>query len=86
MKQETPIDWIIQEMKKLAFDPHHHLGSGDVRITQGMIEEWEKQGKLKEKDCIKNAWHDGNILGRNGWIVEDYNDSDQYYTKTYGVL
>ena len=40
--------------------------------------------KVAEKKHISKAWHDGNLIGRNGWIREEYETGEQYYEKTYG--
>jgi len=47
MKQ-TAVEWLINELRQLAHDPSTHIGMGDIRITQGMIDELEEQAKKME--------------------------------------
>lgn len=49
----TVIDWLEQEFRKLAFDEDHHLGLGDIRITQGMLDELFHQAKEMEKNPLE---------------------------------
>lgn len=77
----TAVDWLLGEIKKLAFDPAHHLGLGDVRITQGMIEDWEEIAKPMNRKQIIEAYVEGwdcNERGEVRWI------GDKYYDQTYG--
>jgi hypothetical protein len=58
-----------------------------VRTRFEMGEAFENMAsnlKTEEKKIISRAWHDGNIIGRNGWIREEYETGEQYYEKTYG--
>lgn len=36
-----------------------------------------------EKRDIVNAWNDGNLIGRNGMVIEDYTNGEGYYKKNY---
>jgi hypothetical protein len=48
MKQ-TAVGWLVEQLRQFAFDTNHHLGLGDVRLTQGQIDELEEQAKEMEK-------------------------------------
>jgi len=39
--------------------------------------------KQMEQDIISESWNDGNLIGRNGWIIEEYSTGKQYYKKKY---
>ena len=43
-----------------------------------------EQAKQMEKEQIKESWNDGNLLGRNGNVLLEYNTGEQYYNETYG--
>ncbi len=47
MKQ-TAVEWLVDELRKLAHDKSHHLGIGDIRISQGHLDELEEQAKVME--------------------------------------
>lgn len=36
-----------------------------------------------EKKQIEESWNDGNLIGRNGWIIEEYTTGEGYYKKKY---
>jgi hypothetical protein len=48
MKTQTAVEWIVNELRQLAFSKEQHLGMGDIRITQGHIDELEEQAKQME--------------------------------------
>ena len=77
MAQQTAVDWYTEQLRKLAFDANHHLGLGDIRLTQGQIDELCEQAKEMEKQQIIDAWEDGHdsFSTRN---------AEQYYNETYG--
>ena len=54
-KNMTAVEWIINKLRQLAHDPTTHIGMGDVRVTQGMIDELEEQSKQMEKEQLENA-------------------------------
>lgn len=37
----------------------------------------------KEQKQLEQAWHDGNLLGRNGHILEEYDNGKGYYKHNY---
>lgn len=47
---QTAVDYIIGSLRQLAFNENTHLGMGDVRVTQGLIDELEEQAKQMEKE------------------------------------
>lgn len=78
MKEKSAVELLVSEIRKLAHNDKHHLGMGDVRITQGMLDELEEQAKEMEKKQICNAWENGyDELDRVGRI------SLNYYKETY---
>lgn len=48
--KQTAVGWLIDYLRNLAFDKHHHLGLGDIRLTQGMIDDIEEQAKQMEME------------------------------------
>ena len=56
MTQQTAVGYIISQLRQLAFNENTHLGMGDVRVTQGLIDELEEQAKQIEKQQIINAF------------------------------
>jgi hypothetical protein len=41
----TSIEWLIEQLRQLAHNDKHHLGMGDIRITQGMLDDFYEQAK-----------------------------------------
>ena len=67
MSQQTAVEWIINQLRQLAHDPSTHLGMGDIRVTQGMIDEFEEQSKQMEKKQLNIARLDGINLVNKGY-------------------
>lgn len=67
MSQQTAVEWIINQLRQLAHDPTTHIGMGDVRVTQGMIDELEEQSKQMEKEQLNIARIDGINLANKGY-------------------
>ena len=80
--------WLEKELRSLAFDENHHLGMGDIRITQGMLNDLFNRGKEMEREQIKKAvtytieaeyyrqtWDNCASVGAC---------ADDYYNETYG--
>jgi hypothetical protein len=67
MSQQTAVEWIINQLRQLAHDPTTHIGMGDVRVTQGMIDELEEQSKQMEKKQLNIARLDGINLVNKGY-------------------
>ena len=77
----TAIDWVIEQLRKLAHNPNTHLGMGDIRVTQGYIDEIEEQAKAMEKEQIKNA----HLIGlKTSIFMKETKQAEQYYNETYG--
>jgi hypothetical protein len=36
MKQQLAVEWLIDEIRKLSHNENHHLGMGDIRISQAV--------------------------------------------------
>jgi hypothetical protein len=58
MKQ-TAVEWLFEQLRQFAFDPNHHLGLGDIRLTQGQIDELQEQAKEMERQQIIDAFEIG---------------------------
>jgi len=79
MAQQTAVEFLIEQIMRLAFNPDHHLGIGDVRVTQGMLDDWGRKAKQMEKEQIINAVNYG---------CDDYGsqkDGEEYYNQNYGT-
>lgn len=73
--KQTAVEWLIEQLRQLAYNPKTHLGMGDIRVTQGYLDELEEQAKQMERDQIIQAFdvgcEDKNRIGR------------EYYRDTY---
>ena len=58
MKQ-TAVEWIIDQLRQLSHSLEAHLGMGDIRVTQGMIDDFEEQAKQMEKEQRRDAYDQG---------------------------
>ena len=67
MAQQTAVGYIISQLRQLAFNENTHLGMGDVRVTQGLIDELEEQAKQMEKEQLNIARLDGVNLAHKGY-------------------
>jgi len=69
MSQQTALEWFIENIP--------------IRYRNAFLndckEELEKAKEMQETQ-IKNSWHDGNLVGRNGWIISS---AHEYYNETY---
>ena len=80
MVQQTAVSYIISQLRQLAFNENTHLGMGDVRVTQGFVDELEERAKQIEKEQIVNAFDcDGSPQPGEKWI----SNGEQYYNETY---
>lgn len=59
----TAVEQLVSNIRALAYDKRHHLGMGDIRITQGLLDELEEQAKQMEKEQIMKAVYDS--MGTN---------------------
>ena len=79
--KKTAVEWLVEQLRQFAFDPNHHLGLGDIRLTQGQIDELQEQAKQIEKYQIMQSYNDGKFAV----ITLSQNKSlEQYYNETYG--
>lgn len=67
--KQTAVDWLVDQLP--------------IRMKNYLMEEIER-AKQMEKGQIKESWNDGNLLGRNGHILEEYDNGEQYYNQIYG--
>ena len=66
--------------------------------TEWLVEELQKQYNIQidlkntiayntamqmERRNIEIAWHDGSMLGRNGWVLEEYGTAKEYVQRSY---
>lgn len=77
MKQ-TAVEWLESQLKDIKYNPLEKNGYSNA------LDKLYAKAKAMEKEQIETAWHDGNLLGRNGWVEEEYNTGSQYYKQTYG--
>ena len=80
MAQQTAVEWLVNELCQLAFSKEHHFGMGDIRLTQGHIDELEEQAKQMEKKQIRDAYLFGDREFRYNSVIR----AEQYYKETYG--
>lgn len=49
-KQQTAVEWLVEQLRQLAHNPKTHLGMGDVMVTQGCLDDLLQQAKQMEKE------------------------------------
>lgn len=77
MKQ-TAAEWIIEQLRQLAFNKNTHLGLGDIRVSQGLLDDIHKQAKEMERQQIIDA----HIEGQPFYSCQS-EKAEQYYKQTY---
>jgi hypothetical protein len=82
-KKQTSIEWLIERLRQLAHNDKHHLGMGDIRITQGMLDDFYEQAKEMHKQEIIDAWEDGYVNDWDDSCGWDEYTSEEYYQKTF---
>jgi len=90
--KQTAVEWLVEQLRQFAFDPNHHLGLGDIRLTQGQIDELQEQAKEMEKQQKINAYNqgyrDGEIDAHNptniSKDISEFSNAENYYNETYG--
>ena len=80
----TAVEQLVSNIRALAYDKKHHLGMGDIRITQGLLDELEEQAKEMEKEQIIEAF----ITSRDPYGISVGNShsikkAEQYYNETF---
>jgi hypothetical protein len=76
-KQQTAVEWLIKQLRQLAFNQKTHLGLGDIRVTQGLLDELYEQAKEMEKEQHENTWYTGDEDG----AIHEF---EYYWEETYG--
>jgi hypothetical protein len=70
----------LQELKHWIEEEYTQNGRIRLAAIASKIKSLEDINKKE----IKEAWHDGYMLGQNGLIIEEYSNSEGYYNHTYG--
>ena len=76
MKKETSIQIILRLLSL-----HHNINKECPEVIE-VIESYLEI----EKQQISNAWNDGYLLGKNGFILENYSNGKEYYNEKYKNL
>jgi hypothetical protein len=66
--KQTAVEWLVAQLQA----PCRGIPSHIIEQANKMF-----------KDQIKESWNDGNLLGRNGNVLLEYNTGEQYYNETY---
>jgi len=64
---QTAVEWLIEQLRSLSHSLEAHLGMGDIRVTQGMLDDLEEQAKQIEKEQLNIAKLDGINLANKGY-------------------
>lgn len=75
----TAVEQLVSNIRALAYDKRYHLGMGDIRITQGLLDELEEQAKVMEKEQILAAHSDWSRITEN----LPTRSAVQYYYETF---
>ena len=67
----SAVEWLIEQLRMLAHNPKTHLGMGDIRVTQGYIDEIEEQAKQIYKEQIKELFWNGENPDKPGLYICD---------------
>ena len=57
-KQQSAVKWLVEQLRQLAHNPKTHIAMGDIRVTQGLLDELEEQAKAMEKEQHGKTWDD----------------------------
>jgi len=77
---QTSVEWLVEELRQLAHNDKHHLGMGDIRITQGMLDDFYEQAKeVHKQEMIKFAINYTNDCGE--FLMEK--NVYEYYQETF---
>ena len=80
MGVQTAVECLIKELRQLALNTSHHLGMGDIKLTQGMLDDFEEKYKEIEKVQILDAI----LLNQKGLITrEKILEAKKYYNETF---
>jgi hypothetical protein len=84
MAQQTVVSWVIEQLRQLAHNPKTHLGMGDVRVTQGYLDDLEEQANKQFQNKIIDAWEDGAQSEHRAHVNGKADKSSlDYYNETY---
>ena len=83
MAQQTAVGYIISQLRQLAFNENTHLGMGDVRVTQGLIDELEERAKQMEKEQMKGMYTEGGFAQMRYFDGKEFITAEEYYNETY---
>ena len=83
MAQQTAVDWYTEQLRKLAFDANHHLGLGDIRLTQGQIDELCEQAKEMDWEQKLDSFCEGRLYEIASSRKLNKREFEQYYNETY---
>lgn len=83
----TAVEYVIEQLRKLAHNPKTHLGMGDIRVTQGYLDDLEQIGKQMEKVMNEYSWIAGaeysiSVL-KDKTLKESKESFEKYYNETY---
>ena len=73
---------LIEELRSLAFT-ELHLGTGDIVLTQGHIDELEEKYLKKEKELLKETWFRSTAQFDNAAQMTYKKLFEEYYNETY---
>lgn len=48
--KQTAVQWVIEQLRQHAHNPATHLGLGDIRVTQGDLDDLEQLGSQMERE------------------------------------
>ena len=78
MKQQTAVEWLIEQLVELDKELDGRRKSDDSTVIKINPTKIYKQAKQMEKEQMKNMWKGGQ------WSVELGGKFEQYYNETYG--
>ena len=81
MAEQTVVDWLINQLRQLSFNPKTHLGMGDIRVTQGLLDDLLEQSEEMEKQQREKLAFEYFKAGQDS-MEEGGKSFDQYYNKT----
>ena len=75
MKQ-TAAEWLVEQLRQLAHNPNTHIGMGDIRVTQGHLDQLEEQAKeMFKKQILDGCKHFDQFNVQQDW--------EDYYNETF---
>ena len=81
-KPKTTIQELIEELRSLTFT-ECHIGTGDIVLSQGHIDELEEKYLKKEKEQNKETWFSSTAQFDNAAAMPYKKLFDEYYNQTY---